>query len=67
MFAQRGKSVIEIIKFEIVDCKGNIVAIISEKELGCIDGYKIRATYKDGSVIEGKNYNDFIKGEVENA
>ena len=27
----------EITKFEIVDCKGNIVAIISEKELSCVD------------------------------
>lgn len=58
----------EVIKFEIVDCKGNIVAIISQAELGCVDGYKIRATYEDESFIEGKNYNDFIKGEdVNNA
>ena len=54
-------------KFEVVDCKNNIVAIISEAELGCIDGYKIRATYDDESFVEGKNYNDFIKKEVENA
>ena len=54
-------------KFEVVDCKNNIVAIISEAELGCIDGYKIRATCDDGSFVEGKNYNDFIKKEVENA
>ena len=53
----------EVVKFEIVDCKGNIVAIISEAELGCIDGYKIRATYEDESTMEGKNYNDFTKGE----
>ena len=53
----------ELIKFEIVDCKGNIVAIVSEKELGCIDGYKIRATYDDKSFVEGKNYNDFTKEE----
>ena len=58
----------EVTKFEVVDCKNNIVAIISEAELGCIDGYKIRATYDDGSFVEGKNYNDFIKGEdVNNA
>ena len=54
----------EVVKFEIIDCKGNIVAIISEKELSCIDGYKIRATYDDESFVEGKNYNDFIKGET---
>ena len=57
----------EVTKFEVVDCKNNIVAIISEAELGCIDGYKIRATYDDGSFVEGKNYNDFIEKEVENA
>ena len=57
----------EVTKFEVVDCKNNIVAIISEAELGCIDGYKIRATYDDGSFVKGKNYNDFIKKEVENA
>jgi hypothetical protein len=56
----------EVIKFEIVDCKNNIVAIISQAELGCIDGYKIRATYEDESVVEGKNYNDFTKGEGAN-
>ena len=56
----------EVTKFEIVDCKGNIVAIISEAELGCVDGYKIRATYEDESFIEGKNYNDFTKGEGAN-
>ena len=56
----------EVTKFEIVDCKGNIVAIVSQSELGCIDGYKIRATYEDESFIEGKNYNDFIKGDVAN-
>ena len=56
----------EPIKFEIVDCKGNIVAIISEKELSCVDGYKIRATYEDKSFVEGKNYNDFIKGDIAN-
>lgn len=55
-------------KIEIVDCKGNIVASISQTVLGCIDGYKIRVTYEDESVMEGKNYNDFIKGEdVNNA
>lgn len=52
----------EITKLEIVDCKGNIVAIISEAELGCVEGYKIRATYEDESFVEGKNYNDFTKG-----
>jgi hypothetical protein len=33
---------------------------------GCIDGYRIRTSYEDGSIAEGKNYNDFIKesGEV---
>ena len=56
----------EVNKIEIVDCKNNIVAIISQAELGCIDGYKIRATYEDESVTEGKNYNDFIKGEDAN-
>ena len=56
----------EVTKFEIIDCKNNIVAIISKTELGCIDGYKIRATYEDESVLEGKNYNDFIKGEDAN-
>ena len=57
---------IEPIKFEIIDCKGNIVAFLSATELGCIDGYKIRATYEDESFIEGKNYNDFLKGDVAN-
>ena len=57
----------EVTKFEVVDCKNNIVAIISEAELGCIDGYKIRATYNDESFVEGKNYNDFKEKEVENA
>jgi hypothetical protein len=57
----------EVVKFEIVDCKNNIVAIISEAELGCIDGYKIRATYEDESMLEGKNYNDFIEGEINEA
>ena len=58
----------EVVKFEVVDCKNNIVAIISKAELGCIDGYKIRAIYEDESMIEGKNYNDFTKGEdVNNA
>ena len=56
----------EVSKIEIIDCKGDIVASISQAELGCIDGYKIRATYEDKSVIEGKNYNDFIKGDVAN-
>ena len=56
----------EVSKIEIIDCKGNIVASISQTELGCIDGYKIRATYEDESVVEGKNYNDFIKGDVAN-
>lgn len=53
----------EVIKFEVVDCKNNIIAIISKTELGCIDGYKIRAMYEDESILEGKNYNDFTKGE----
>ena len=56
----------EVSKIEILDCKGNIVASISQTMLGCIDGYKIRATYEDESFVEGKNYNDFTKGEDAN-
>ena len=56
----------EPVKLEVVDCKNNVVAILSSTDLGCIDGYRIRATYEDESVAEGKNYNDFIKEDIIN-